>query len=492
MAFDSTQPVAVLARRLHGYLSLAEDATTSSAALLESVTEALAIASAGGFAGVTRQLSSTAGSLQDHVTTILSAIGEAREAIATLTTMASAFATEFASLRDSGDSLQASIQEIGAISDQTKLLALNAQIEAARAAAQGAGFSVVAQEVGKLAIRSEGLARTMQRNITSIHGSMVTASALLQENSAAMQHASAAMQRLEQTAGGVDRETTALAGVTGGVESLAFAMVDVQDRMEDARHHGGHVRQAASALQQSLIPDVREADSAWAASLPAAAARAVQSAGQVERQLLRALESDSPADAAAAVEAGLAAGADPEVLLERLAWAASRAFDVPTRELRPIAAEFRNARILEDAMARLEPLIPGGGHGPCVVLGNAWQDHHDLGRRLVGIALRGAGFRVVDLGLSVRPQDLAQAAVREDAKIVGVSSLLLTTAKFIPDVRRELRNLGRPNIRIIAGGAPFVVDPHLGDKYGLDGVGQNCQDAVRLVRQFCESTGVAA
>ena len=57
---------------------------------------------------------------------------------------------------------------ITSISDQTKLLALNASIEAARAGEAGVGFAVVANEVGKLATQSEGTSSEIQGVVSKI------------------------------------------------------------------------------------------------------------------------------------------------------------------------------------------------------------------------------------------------------------------------------------------------------------------------------------
>lgn len=70
---------------------------------------------------------------------------------------------DISALNQSIDQMQRLTQLINAIAEQTNMLALNASIEAARAGEHGRGFSVVADEVGKLAIQS-------QNSVKEIHG----------------------------------------------------------------------------------------------------------------------------------------------------------------------------------------------------------------------------------------------------------------------------------------------------------------------------------
>jgi len=108
-----------------------------------------------------------------------------------------------------------------------------------------------------------------------------------------------------------------------------------------------------------------------------------------------------------------------------------------------------------------------------VVLGSVKGDVHDIGKNLVGIMLKGAGFEIIDLGHDVPPEKFVDTAVAEKAGVIGMSALLTTTMpvmKRVVDLVRERDLSGR--IKIIVGGAPVTGDfaGQVGaDAYAFDG-----------------------
>jgi 5-methyltetrahydrofolate--homocysteine methyltransferase len=133
------------------------------------------------------------------------------------------------------------------------------------------------------------------------------------------------------------------------------------------------------------------------------------------------------------------------------------------------------AKAMYAGMDLLKPLmirdgIPARGR---VVLGTVQGDMHDIGKNLVSIMLRGAGFEVVDLGKDVAPERFVQAAVESNAGVIGLSALLTTTMpvmRRVVDLAKERRLQGK--VRIIVGGAPLSKDyaGEIGaDAYCFDG-----------------------
>ncbi len=92
-----------------------------------------------------------------------------------------------------------------------------------------------------------------------------------------------------------------------------------------------------------------------------------------------------------------------------------------------------------------------------IVIGTVKGDLHDLGKNLVGIMLKGAGFDVIDLGKDVSPERFVETAIKEDAKLIGMSALLTTTMPMMKAVidLLEQNNL-KGKIKTVIGGAPIT------------------------------------
>jgi 5-methyltetrahydrofolate--homocysteine methyltransferase len=116
-----------------------------------------------------------------------------------------------------------------------------------------------------------------------------------------------------------------------------------------------------------------------------------------------------------------------------------------------------------------------------VVLGTVKGDLHDIGKNLVGILLKGAGFEVIDLGHDVPAEAFVDAAVREGATLVGMSALLTTTMPRMKDVVSLLRERGLAGrVRTIVGGAP--VDAEFAREIGADDYACDAATAVARVK----------
>lgn len=161
------------------------------------------------------------------------------------------------------------------------------------------------------------------------------------------------------------------------------------------------------------------------------------------------------------------------------------------RENLSLAQGYVAGKIAEDvllAAASGQGDLPLDVKGPAI-LGNVEDDYHSLGRKMVGVFLRAAGWKVVDLGNDVAPGDFVAAAVANGARVIGVSAMMLTTAENIRGLRAEIDARGlRGKVRLAVGGAVFKLRPQLVDEVGGDGTAASAIQAPALFdRLWAES-----
>ena len=143
------------------------------------------------------------------------------------------------------------------------------------------------------------------------------------------------------------------------------------------------------------------------------------------------------------------------------------------------------ARAMYAGMDLLKPLlikegIPSIGK---VVIGSVQGDLHDIGKNLVGIMLKGAGFEVIDLGNDVPPEKMVTTAQEQGASVIGMSALLTTTMPVMGKVVDLIQQEGlSQNIKTIVGGAPVSEDFARG--IGADAHGFDAANAVDRVKSL--------
>ena len=113
-----------------------------------------------------------------------------------------------------------------------------------------------------------------------------------------------------------------------------------------------------------------------------------------------------------------------------------------------------------------------------VCVGTVKGDLHDIGKNLVSIMLKGAGFEVEDLGVDCSVEKF-QESVDNGAQAVLCSAMLTTTMPYIKTVVEHFREM--PGIKVIIGGAP--VTQRYANEIQADGFGGSAPDAVKIVKQ---------
>ncbi len=122
-------------------------------------------------------------------------------------------------------------------------------------------------------------------------------------------------------------------------------------------------------------------------------------------------------------------------------------------------------------------------HIGTVVIGTVKGDLHDIGKNLVSAMLEGAGFKVIDLGVDVSPDQFVKVASENSAHLIAMSALLTTTMGSMRDTVRALDKAGmKGKTRVIIGGAP--VTQSYADEISADGYAPDAASAVDKAKKL--------
>lgn len=141
------------------------------------------------------------------------------------------------------------------------------------------------------------------------------------------------------------------------------------------------------------------------------------------------------------------------------------------------------ARAMNSAMEIMEPKLAEAGVEPIgtVVLGTVKGDLHDIGKNLVGMMLKGGGFKVLDVGIDVPAEKFVEAAKESGAKVIAMSALLTTTMPQMAEVVKALKDAGIETKTMI-GGAP--VTQNYAEEIGADGYAPDAASAVDSAKEL--------
>jgi len=145
--------------------------------------------------------------------------------------------------------------------------------------------------------------------------------------------------------------------------------------------------------------------------------------------------------------------------------------------------------IMKGVMALLAPHLTSQSVGAArakAVMGTVLHDVHDIGKDIVVMMLRGAGFEVVDLGVDTPPEKFVEAIRQHKPSVVGMSLLLTTCYKSVSNTVEAIRDAGlRDSVSIMVGGA--AASDLLAQNTGCDFYGKTAVDGLQFA---CRVAGV--
>lgn len=135
--------------------------------------------------------------------------------------------------------------------------------------------------------------------------------------------------------------------------------------------------------------------------------------------------------------------------------------------------------IMKEAMEVLEPHLGGAAaeFKGVVVLGTVQGDIHDLGKNIVVMLLKGAGYDVVDLGVDVPADRFLQAIEEHHPQVVAMSALLTASQAAMKKTIEQIRATGTKS-KIMIGGS--YINETIKEQVGADYFGTLAGDAVKI------------
>jgi 5-methyltetrahydrofolate--homocysteine methyltransferase len=145
------------------------------------------------------------------------------------------------------------------------------------------------------------------------------------------------------------------------------------------------------------------------------------------------------------------------------------------------------AKAADAAVSILEPevLKKGGSRDQLgkVLLATVEGDIHDIGKNIVALVMKAAGFDVIDMGIDKKTGEILEEAKKHGVDVIGLSALLTTTIPRMKEFMELLQESGvRERFKVIVGGAP--VTREFAEMIGADGYGADATRAVEVTRRL--------
>ena len=207
---------------------------------------------------------------------------------------------------------------------------------------------------------------------------------------------------------------------------------------------------------------------------------------EILKAIAEELERGEAERARALTREAIAAGTPPAEILNRGLIAGMNVVGVRFRDREIFLPDvLMAAKAMYAGLDLLKPLLAGEGMPSRgrIVIGTVQGDLHDIGKNLVAIMLRGAGYDVIDLGNDVPTERFIATARESGASLIGMSALLTTTMTGMRKVIARIAEEGlQGKVRVIIGGAPVSAD--YAREIGADAYAYDAANAIERVRDL--------
>jgi methylmalonyl-CoA mutase cobalamin-binding domain/chain len=111
------------------------------------------------------------------------------------------------------------------------------------------------------------------------------------------------------------------------------------------------------------------------------------------------------------------------------------------------------------------------------------EEYHTLGKKIVSDVVRSSGFELIDYGSIIEPEEIIKKVMEDKIKILMISVLMYHSALKIKKISQMLHEKD-PSVKILVGGAPFLMDSTLWKEVGADEMGKSAADNIAIIDRW--------
>lgn len=148
-----------------------------------------------------------------------------------------------------------------------------------------------------------------------------------------------------------------------------------------------------------------------------------------------------------------------------------------------------SGEIFKDSMKLIEPHLKtdAAASATRIVLGTVKGDIHNIGKDIVAVLLKGAGFEVYDLGIDVKTSDFVDKLKETGAPILGMSGLLTPSFDSMKETIEAVKEAGlRDKVKVVIGGG--IVTELVQRHTGADAFTDDAMEGVEICRRFARES----
>ncbi|MEQ8154811.1 MAG: cobalamin-dependent protein [Clostridiaceae bacterium] len=148
-----------------------------------------------------------------------------------------------------------------------------------------------------------------------------------------------------------------------------------------------------------------------------------------------------------------------------------------------LAQVYMGSKICVELIDRFIPGIDSYIENQSKIAMCCFEDYHLIGKQIVSSVIKANGYKINDYGCGVKIDMLIDNIVKDDIEVIIISTLMLSSALKIKELKKELDAISS-NVKIIVGGAPFLFDSELWNRVGADAMSKNVTDIIIILNKL--------